>query len=180
MSRLLSCGTPYVTSARLLIALPPSLSLNIVECPSSRRLLRPAFLCLCNCSVQLFRASKMQRFGVKKMQKRLLDRLEDILQVTLEVSVPSLKDEEAKEPIECQRLLSPGSERKISQICNWAKPTTEDTALEQLLQDAERVMRQKIDNVVRMQNTIRYCGEDLARVGRDGWRSSRHRSGISW
>ncbi|KAG6911235.1 hypothetical protein DXG01_003102 [Tephrocybe rancida] len=106
--------------------------------------------------LQLFRANKMQRFGVKKIQKRLLDQLEDILQVASEVTIPALKEEEAKEPIERQRLLSPGSERKISQIRNWSKPSTEDPALGQLLQDAERVMRQKIDNVVRMQNTIRY------------------------
>ncbi|GLB33957.1 putative cheY-homologous receiver domain containing protein [Lyophyllum shimeji] len=107
--------------------------------------------------LQLFRANKMQRFGVKKIQKRLLDQLEDILQVAAEVAVPALKEEEAKEPIERQRLLSPGSERKISQIRNWSKPTTEDPALGQLVQDAERIMRQKIDNVVRMQNTIRYA-----------------------
>lgn len=107
--------------------------------------------------LQLFRANKMQRIGVKKMQKRLLDQLEDVLQVASEVSVPSLKEEEAKEPIERQRLLSPGSERKISQVRNWGKPQTEDATLNQLVQDAERVMRQKIDNVVRMQNTIRYA-----------------------
>lgn len=107
--------------------------------------------------LQLFRAGRMQRFGVKKTQKRLLDQLDDILQVAYEVSMPALKDEEAKEPIERQRLLSPGSERKISQIRNWSKPTTDDTALGQLLEDGERVMRQKIDNVVRMQNTIRYA-----------------------
>ncbi|KAF9482518.1 hypothetical protein BDN70DRAFT_829267 [Pholiota conissans] len=106
--------------------------------------------------LQLFRANKMQRLGVKKMQRRLLDQIEDILQVASEIQMPSLKEEEAKEPIERQRLLSPGSESKISQIRQWSKPTTEDAALGQLLQDAERVMRQKIDNVVRMQNTIRY------------------------
>ncbi|KAL0577064.1 rim15, signal transduction response regulator [Marasmius crinis-equi] len=105
----------------------------------------------------LFRASKMQRFGVKKMQRRLLDQLEDILQIAAEVAVPSLKEEEAKEPIERQRLLSPSSERKMSQIRNWSKPTIEDAALNQLVQDVERVMRQKIDTVVRMQNTIRYA-----------------------
>jgi serine/threonine-protein kinase RIM15 len=77
--------------------------------------------------------------------------------VASEVSVPALKDEEAKEPIERQRLLSPGSERKMSQIRNWSKPATEDAALSQLVQDAERVMRQKLDNVARMQNTIRYA-----------------------
>ncbi|KIY67931.1 hypothetical protein CYLTODRAFT_490178 [Cylindrobasidium torrendii FP15055 ss-10] len=107
--------------------------------------------------LQLFRVNKMQRFGVKKMQRRLLDQLEDILSVASEVSIPSLKEEESKEPIERQRLLSPTSERKVTQIRNWSKPTTEDNALGMLVQDAERVMRHKIDNVVRMQNTIRYA-----------------------
>jgi len=106
--------------------------------------------------LQLFRANRLQRLGVKKLQRRLLDQIDDILQVALEVSIPSLKEEEANEPIERQRLLSPTAERKISQIRNWAKPTTEDAALSQLIQDAERLMRQKIDGVVRMQNTIRY------------------------
>jgi serine/threonine-protein kinase RIM15 len=94
--------------------------------------------------------------GAKKVQRRLLEQLEDILLVASEVSMPSLKEEESKEPIERQRLLSPGSERKMSQVRNWNKPSTLDAALTQLVEDAERVMRQKIDNVVRMQNTIRY------------------------
>jgi len=106
--------------------------------------------------LQLFRINKMQRFGVKKMQRRLLEQLDDTLQVALEISVPTLKEDEAREPIERQRLLSPGSERKITQIRNWLKPTTSDNGLGQLVQDAERVMRQKIDTVIRLQNTIRY------------------------
>ncbi|KAK0490856.1 hypothetical protein IW261DRAFT_1434432 [Armillaria novae-zelandiae] len=112
---------------------------------------------LISAPLQIFRANKLQKMGVKKMQRRLLDQLEDILQVASDVSMPSLKEEEAKEPIERQRLLSPGSERKMSQVKNWSKPTTEDSALGMLVQDAERVMRQKIDNVVRMQNIIRYA-----------------------
>ncbi|EFI27681.1 AGC/NDR protein kinase [Coprinopsis cinerea okayama7 len=107
--------------------------------------------------LQLFRANKLQRFSVKKMQRRFLDQVDEILQTCLEIAMPSLKEEEADEPIERQRLLSPTSERKITQVRNWAKPTTEDAALGQLLQDAERIMRQKIDSVVRMQNTIRYA-----------------------
>lgn len=107
--------------------------------------------------LQLFRANKMQRLGVKKMQRRLLDQIDEILQVALEISMPSLKEEEANEPIERQRLLSPGSERKVTQIRQWAKPSSEDAALSQLILDAERIMRQKVDNVVRMQNTIRYA-----------------------
>jgi serine/threonine-protein kinase RIM15 len=99
---------------------------------------------------------KMRRISLKKMQRQTLEQLEDILQLAGEIKVPALREEEAQEPIERQRLLSPGSERKISQVRRWNKPTIEDQALTQLIEDAERVMRQKIDNVVRMQNTIRY------------------------
>ncbi|KAJ8523495.1 hypothetical protein ONZ45_g123 [Pleurotus djamor] len=106
--------------------------------------------------LHLFRTAKMRGVSVKKMQRRLLEQLDDILQIASEISVPSLKEDEAKEPIERQRLLSPSSERKITTVRNWGKPSTEDAALSQLVQDAERVMRQKIDNIVRMQNTIRY------------------------
>lgn len=106
--------------------------------------------------LQLFRINRMQRIGVKKMHRRLVEQLDDTLQVALEISIPALKEDEAKEPIERQRLLSPGSERKITQIRNWLKPTTSDNGLGQLVQDTERVMRQKIDTVIRLQNTIRY------------------------
>ncbi|KAI0353546.1 hypothetical protein OH77DRAFT_1497254 [Trametes cingulata] len=107
--------------------------------------------------LQLLRAPlKMKRMSVKKMQRQVLEQLEDILQLAAEVSIPALKDEESAEPIERQRLLSPASERKMSQIRHWNKPNIEDAALSQLIEDAERVMRQKIDNVVRMQNTIKY------------------------
>lgn len=107
--------------------------------------------------LQMFRAPlKMQKMGVKKLQRQLLEKLDDILQVVLEVSMPALREEENKEPIERQRLLSPGSERKISQLRMWCKPTIEDAALTQLADDVERVMRQKVDNVIRMQNVMRY------------------------
>ena len=119
-------------------------------------ILSPSSSPISSSPLQLFRINKMQRIGVKKMQRRLIEQLEDTLQVALEISVPALKEDEAKEPIERQRLLSPSSERKITQIRNWLKPTTSDSGLGQLVQDAERVMRQKIDTVIRLQNTIRY------------------------
>ena len=107
--------------------------------------------------LQMFRAPlKMQKIGVKKMQRQLLEKLDDILQVALEISVPALREEESKEPIERQRLLSPSSERRISQLRTWCKPTIEDAALTQLADDVERVMRQKVDNVIRMQNVMKY------------------------
>ncbi|KAI0030720.1 hypothetical protein K488DRAFT_53668 [Vararia minispora EC-137] len=106
--------------------------------------------------LQLFRFNKLQKLGLKKLQRRLLEQLDDVLQLAAEIAVPALKEEEQKEPIERQRLLSPSSERKITQIRNWSKPATTDGGLAQLVADAERVMRQKIDTVVRLQNTIRY------------------------
>jgi serine/threonine-protein kinase RIM15 len=106
--------------------------------------------------LQLFRRDYMQRLSMKKAQRRLLESLDEILLVASEISMPSLKEEESKEPIERQRLLSPGSERKMSQIRTWCRPPVEDAALSQLAEDVERIMRQKVDNVVRMQNTIKY------------------------
>ncbi|KAL4081625.1 hypothetical protein V8B97DRAFT_1924180 [Scleroderma yunnanense] len=127
--------------------------------------------------LQLFRTKKTG-MGVKKMQRRLLEQLDEILQVAFEITMPSLKEEESKEPIERQRLLSPTSEQKMAQVHAWCKPAIDDAALKQLAEDAERVMRQKVDNVVRMQNTIRYSekiwheweqkvGESLATVDYD-------------
>lgn len=107
--------------------------------------------------LQLLRAPlKMKRMSVKKMQLQLLSQLEDVLQACSEVSIPALKEEESTEPIERQRLLSPTSERKMSQVRHWNRPNIEDAALTQLIDDVERLMRHKIDNVVRMQNTIKY------------------------
>ncbi len=107
--------------------------------------------------LQLLRAPlKMKRMSVKKMQRQVLEQLEDILQVAFEVSVPSLMEDESAEPIERQRLLSPTSERKMTQVRNWNKPSIEDAALSQLIEDVERLMNQKISNVIRLQNTIKY------------------------
>lgn len=105
--------------------------------------------------LQLFRTKKTG-MGMKKLQRRFLEQLDEILQLAVEITMPSLKEEESKEPIERQRLLTPTSEQKITQVRNWCKPAIDDAALKQLAEDTERVMRQKVDNVVRMQNTIRY------------------------
>ncbi|KAJ7483745.1 hypothetical protein B0H11DRAFT_1914616 [Mycena galericulata] len=78
--------------------------------------------------LQLFLANKLQRVGNKKMQRQLLNQLVNILQVAVVVFVPALKEDEPKEPIERQQLLSPRSERKMSQIWTWSKPAMEDAA----------------------------------------------------
>ena len=109
--------------------------------------------------LQLFRpplSSRMQRAGVRKMQQRVLEQLEDILVLASEISVPALKDEESVEPVERQMLLSPSSESKMELVRTWSKPTTEDPALTRLVQDVDKVMLGKVDNVLRMRERIRY------------------------
>ncbi|CCL99433.1 uncharacterized protein FIBRA_01451 [Fibroporia radiculosa] len=105
--------------------------------------------------LQLLRAP-IKKMNVKNRQREVLAQLDNILLRAGEVAIPSLKEEESEVPIERQRLLPPESEACMSEVRRWFKPAIEDAALTQLLEDAERVMRQKIDNVVRMQNTIRY------------------------
>jgi serine/threonine-protein kinase RIM15 len=101
-------------------------------------------------------ASRMQRVGVRKLQQKLLEQVEEILTTAGKISVPSLKEEEASEPIERQRLLSPTSEDYLGKCTAWVKPTPEDPALSRLVQDVDYLIKQKLDTVMRMQNTVRY------------------------
>ena len=113
-----------------------------------------------NSPIQVFRpplASRMQRVGVRKAQQRLLEQVEEILVMAKEISIPGLKEDQAAEPIERQRLLSPNSESCIEKCTNWAKPVPEDPALGRLVQDADYLIKQKLDTVMRMQNTVRYA-----------------------
>lgn len=112
-----------------------------------------------NSPIQVFRpplASRMQRVGVRKAQQRLLEQVEEILTTTIEIAIPSLKEDQAEEPIERQRLLSPNSESRIEKCTGWVKPIPEDPALSRLVQDADYLIKQKLDTVMRMQNTVRY------------------------
>jgi serine/threonine-protein kinase RIM15 len=101
-------------------------------------------------------ASRVGRVGVRKAQRSVLEQVDEILQVAWEISMPSLREEEAEEPIERQRLLSPSSEDRIGQVRDWQKPLVEDPALSRLVQDSELLMRTKLDTITRMQNTVRY------------------------
>lgn len=112
-----------------------------------------------NTPIQVFRpplASRMQRVGIRKAQQKLLEQADEILTTVWEISIPALRDEESKEPIERQRLLSPTSENRIAVCTNWVKPTPEDPALKRLVQDIDNLIKQKLDTVTRMQNTVRY------------------------
>ena len=101
-------------------------------------------------------SARLQKASVRKLQHKLLTQIEEILQIALDISMPSLRDDQADEPIERQRLVSPESVDRISRVRTWVKPTTDDPALAQLVDDASMLLRSKIEEVNRLSNTVRY------------------------
>ena len=101
--------------------------------------------------------ARLQKASVRKLQHKLLGQIEDILQVAVEISIPALRSDQASEPIERQRLLSPESLDRIAQARNWVKPTSDDPALAQLVEDASMLVRSKLEEVNRLSNTLRYA-----------------------
>ena len=130
-------------------------------------------------SLQLFRpqlgSKRKKKLHGTKMHKALLETLDDILEAALEVSMPSLKDDQKDQPLERQRLLSPTSERKVDLVSNWRKPSAlmanEDDAVARLVEDVEMLIRTKLDNVKRLENTIIYS-EKI----RQEWEEMMHRA----
>ncbi|KAG9086177.1 hypothetical protein FS749_003854 [Ceratobasidium sp. UAMH 11750] len=101
-------------------------------------------------------SNRLQRSGLRKQQHHTLQLLDDILQVAQEISIPSMREDQHEIPIERQRLLSPGSERKVEMVQKWTKPHTDDPGLNRLGNDVYAVIRHKVDSVNRLTNTIRY------------------------
>ena len=101
-------------------------------------------------------SARLQKASVRKLQHKLLSQIEEILQIAHDISMPSLKEDQAGEPIERQRLLSPESMDRVSRVLHWVKPTSDDPALAHLVQDASMLVRSKVDEVNRLSNTVRY------------------------
>lgn len=114
-------------------------------------------------SLQLFRpqigSKKKKKLHGVPMHKALLEALDDILLKVLEIAMPSLKEDQHELPLERQRLLTPTSERKIDEVIAWKRPASlmaEEAAVKRLVQDVEMLIRTKVDNVRRLENTIIY------------------------
>ena len=109
--------------------------------------------------LQVFRPALPKQFqkpNHRKVHLRVIESLDEILQVLLDVGTPSLREDQAREPIERQRLLSPSSDRRIQQLRLWPKPATEDAGISRMVLDVDLLIRSKLENVARMQNTLRY------------------------
>ncbi|KZW04120.1 hypothetical protein EXIGLDRAFT_600010 [Exidia glandulosa HHB12029] len=109
--------------------------------------------------LQVFRPALPRQFqkpNLRKSHQKVIEALDEVLQLALEVSMPALRDDQAEEHIDTQRLLSPASERRVTQLRSWPRPATEDAALSRLVLDVDLLVRTKLENVTRMQNTIRY------------------------
>lgn len=93
-----------------------------------------------------------QRYRDSQMQ--VLEELSETLNIALQVSTPSLADDNL--PVEQQRLLSPTSEDHLSFLQGWQAPKSEDPALRRLADDLAESCRQKMTAVNRLRNTIVY------------------------
>lgn len=92
----------------------------------------------------------------KQASLRLLTRLEDLCTNALEISRPTVKDEDQNIPIEEMRLQSPTSESRMIQILEWQSPTPEDEGLALLCQDTLAFSQAKVEAVSRLRNVIIY------------------------
>lgn len=100
--------------------------------------------------------SKPQQIVVRTMQRAVVNQVVSVLQTALDISTPSIKEDAPDIPVEQQRLLSPRSEEYLTLANTWSKPTTEDPALGLLIQDTSTAVRNKINAVNRMRNTVVY------------------------
>lgn len=94
--------------------------------------------------------------ATRKVQHGLLEEAINVLTAAHEISTPSVKEEDADTPVHAQRVLSPNSEDRLSQVARWKQPPTEDRALSLLLSHVDTQVRQKQIAVNRMRNTILY------------------------
>ncbi|CED84013.1 agc protein kinase [Phaffia rhodozyma] len=89
-------------------------------------------------------------------QRSIVHQVVDILQVCLNVSTPSIKEDATDVPIEEQCLLSPRSEDNMTLMNTWIQPTCNDPALRMLVEDTISIVRSKLNAVNRLRNTIVY------------------------
>jgi len=95
----------------------------------------------------------------KKYNRKLLQELRNILQVALEVPTPSPTEYDANMPIELQQPPPPSLKPEILRLRTWFPTTlipTNETSLDDCIRPAQDIMRQKVDNIARMHDIIRY------------------------
>ena len=93
----------------------------------------------------------------KQQSLRLLSLLEDLCTTALDISRPTIKDEDQNVPIEEIRLQSPTSESRMIQVAQWQSPTPDDEGLALLVQDTLALSQAKVDSVNRLRNVIIYA-----------------------
>lgn len=101
---------------------------------------------------------KPQHIIVRRLQISLLDNLLSHIDRAIRISTPSPAEEAAMAASDDRlQLLSPASESLLAEVLGWTKPATEDPALGQMIEDANCCVREKIESVNRMRNTILYA-----------------------
>ncbi|GAA5925415.1 hypothetical protein JCM10213_008785 [Rhodosporidiobolus nylandii] len=94
---------------------------------------------------------------VRRSQQRVFDHVQEIVQIALSISTPTVTDETGEIPIQEQRLLSPNSENSLAAVMRWQRPLADEPAMVRLVSDCEEQTRFKLNSVNRLRNTILYA-----------------------
>lgn len=108
-----------------------------------------------------FGHSRTRSFAVRRPQARIVELLMDLCDTAIEISTPSLKENNTQMEDGDLRTQSPQSESRISQVLQWQSPSTntlqEEQGLAHLCADTEKVARAKVDSVFRHRKIIEYA-----------------------
>lgn len=90
----------------------------------------------------------------RKPSIRYLDLILDYCDLAIDISTPAIPDGEGSDLFD--RIQSPDSRSRISQLLEWNDPKIEDQALKVLYDDTLMLVSAKISAVTRLHNTIHY------------------------
>lgn len=94
---------------------------------------------------------------VFQLQSSILANLLEHTGSARSLSAPIPVDDEERTSRSLTDLLSPRSESLLATLLAWSRPSCDDPALAQLVSDVDDCVREKVDAVARMRNTMIYA-----------------------
>ena len=105
--------------------------------------------------------SRGKSFTVRRPLYRVAELIMDLCDTAMEISTPAIKENKTQADVDGDiRTQSPHSENLISQISNWASPSStldQEPGLATLATDTEDMARAKVEAVLRHREIIEYA-----------------------
>ena len=103
---------------------------------------------------------RVRSFAIRRPLARIVELVLDLCDTAIEISMPSLKDNDESSSEEGSRTQSPQSENKISQILQWQSPSVgtleQEQGLAVLCDDTFNFAKAKVDAVLRHRRILEY------------------------